>query len=87
MNDHDELLTTEETAKLIGVKPNTLERWRCKGTGLRFAKLGNAPQAPIRYRRGDVAAFIEQRLFASTSHYTAALASLRPKVKQPGGAS
>lgn len=85
--DPDELLTSHVTAALIGIKNNTLEIWRCAGKGPPFIKLGDAPQAPVRYRRGDVIAFIEQRLYASTSHYTAALSVLRPNVNQSGGAS
>ena len=85
--DLDELLTSAETAALLGIKTNTLEIWRTKGHGPEFLKLGPAPQAPVRYRRRDVALFIEKRLHTSTSHYTAALATLRPAVKQSGGAS
>ena len=85
--DPDELLTSPVTAALIGIKNNTLEIWRGAGKGPPFVKLGDAPQAPVRYRRGDVIAFIEQRLYASTSHYTAALSVLRPNVNQSGGAS
>jgi predicted DNA-binding transcriptional regulator AlpA len=87
MTHPDDLLTSAETAALLGIKRGTLEFWRMRGEGPKFAKLGTAPQAPIRYRRADVAAFIEQRLYASTSHYTASLATLRPDVKRAGGAS
>lgn len=85
-NPHD-LLTSAETAKLLGIQRGTLELWRQKGQGPKFAKLGAAPQAPIRYRRADVAAFIEQCLYASTSHYTAALATLRSASSKPGDVS
>lgn len=87
MTDPDELMTSPETAALIGIKNNTLETWRGKGKGPAFVKMGSDPRAPIRYRRGDVAAWLEKRLYASTSHYTAALSALRPDVKQSGGAS
>ena len=83
--DPDELLTSPVTAALIGIKNNTLEIWRGQGKGPPFIKLGTAPQSPVRYRRGDVIAFIEKRLYASTSHYTAALSTLRHEVKQPSG--
>lgn len=81
----NELLTSAETAVLLGIKRNTLEIWRGQGKGPAFAKLGNAPQSAVRYRRADVAAWIEKRLYASTSHYTAALSTFRPSVKQTGG--
>ena len=83
MTHPDDLLTSAETAALIGIKVGTLEIWRMKGKGPKFAKLGSAGQAPIRYRRSDVVAFIEQRLFESTSHYTAALATLKAAPPKP----
>lgn len=85
--DPNELLTSKVTAALIGIKLNTLEIWRGQAKGPPFIKLGPSPQAGVRYRRADVVAWIEQRLYASTSHYTAALATLRPDVKWAGGTS
>lgn len=73
----DDLLTSAQTAELLGIKLNTLEIWRSKGHGPSFVKLGTSPQAPVRYQRAVVAAWIEQRLYASTSAYTAALSTLR----------
>lgn len=75
--DLDDLLTSAETAALLGIKPNTLEIWRTKGHGPAFLKLGTAPQAPVRYRRSEVMEWLEQRLYASTSAYTAALARIK----------
>ena len=66
------LLTNDEAAALLGIKPNTLEIWRCKGKGPRFIKLGFEKQSSIRYRRADVAEWIEQQSFASTSAYSPA---------------
>ena len=34
-------LNTHEAAAYLGVKPNTLEVWRCKHRGPRYAKLGS----------------------------------------------
>ena len=34
------LLTTEQAADYLGVKPRTLESWRLKGIGLPFVKVG-----------------------------------------------
>lgn len=84
--DHD-LLTSAETATLLGIKPNTLEIWRTKGHGPAFLKLGIAAQAPVRYRRSEVVAWLEQRLYASTSAYTAALARIKPHNRSSSGAS
>lgn len=86
MTHPDDLLTSAETAALIGIKVGTLELWRQRGKGPKFAKLGSASQAPIRYRRSDVVVFIEKSLFDSTSHYTVALDTLRaatPKLTAP----
>jgi predicted DNA-binding transcriptional regulator AlpA len=69
------LLTNEEAAALLGIKPNTLEIWRCKSRGPRFIKLGREKQSPIRYRSEDVAEWIDQQSFASTSAYSPAAQS------------
>ena len=68
----NDLLDNEQTAALLGIKPNTLEIWRCTGRGPRFVKLGQSKQAPIRYQRTEVASWIEQQSFASTSAYSPA---------------
>lgn len=72
MSDHDEYLTSAETAALLGYKNNTLEIKRCKGKGPPFIKLGDTPQAPVRYRRSDVEEWIAARRFVSTSASTVA---------------
>jgi len=68
--DLDELLTNEQTATLLGIKPNTLEIWRHKGKGPVFVKMGEHPSSPVRYQRSRVDAWIEARLHTSTSSYT-----------------
>jgi hypothetical protein len=73
--DLDELLDNEQTAELLGIKPNTLEVWRHKGKGPPFLKFGNAPQAPVRYLRSAVMQWLRNRSFPSTSAYTAAARS------------
>ena len=72
MNDPDELLDNEQTAALLGIKPNTLEIWRHKGKGPEFLKLGDTPQAPVRYRRSGIEEWLSMRSFDSTSAFTAA---------------
>ena len=79
MSNQDELLTSAETAALLGIKPNTLEIWRCKSRGPAFVKMGDTPQSPIRYRRSKVMEWLERQSFASTSGYSAAaLANAKP---------
>jgi excisionase family DNA binding protein len=49
------LLTAEETAEILGVKPQTLAVWRCaKRYKLPYVKLGRT----VRYRLDDVESFI-----------------------------
>lgn len=64
-----ELLTNEEAASLLGIRPNTLEIWRTKGKGPEFVKMGKQKQAPIRYLRQKIFAWLEAQSFASTSAY------------------
>lgn len=64
-----DLRNNDETAALLGIKPNTLEIWRGKGKGPKFIKLGDSKQAPIRYRDSDIDEWLEQQSFSSTSAY------------------
>ena len=56
-------LRTSEAAAYLGVQPATMEQWRWNGRGPRFAKIGRC----VRYRRSDLDAFLEQRVFRSTT--------------------
>lgn len=74
-----ELLDNEQTAELLGIKPNTLEIWRMKGKGPVFIKLGEAKQARIRYQRSAIENWLREQSFASTSGYSdAALRNVKP---------
>ena len=86
MSNPDELLDNEQTAALLGIKPNTLEIWRCKSRGPEFVKMGDTPQAPVRYRRSKVLEWVERRSFASTSAYTVA-ANIKPQRSRSAEAS
>lgn len=72
MVDLTELLDNEQTAALLGIRPNTLEIWRLKGKGPRFVKLGTAKQSPVRYQHSEVMRWLREQSFASTSAYSAA---------------
>lgn len=63
------LLTSAETAELLGILPNTLEIWRSKGKGPRFLKMGPRKQDAVRYAEADVLAWIEERTCSNTSQY------------------
>jgi predicted DNA-binding transcriptional regulator AlpA len=54
---------TRQAAEFLGLKPVTLEAWRCRGGGPRFVKLGHA----VRYRSEDLDAYIEANIHANTS--------------------
>jgi len=55
-------ITTPQAAEYLGMKPQTLEAWRCRGGGPKFAKLGRA----VRYRQSDLDAWIESRIRENT---------------------
>ncbi len=59
---HD-LLTTPDVAEWTGLSQVTLRRWRTSGEGPAFVRLGRA----VRYRREDIAAFVERRTYTSTT--------------------
>lgn len=63
------LLTSTETAEMLGIMPNTLEIWRTKGKGPRFLKMGPQKQAPVRYAEADVMVWINERTCSNTSQY------------------
>jgi len=56
-------LKTEDAAKFLNVQPATLEQWRWNGRGPKFCKIGRS----CRYRLADLEAFLEERVFRSTT--------------------
>ena len=69
--DLDDLLTTKEAAKLLGLQFNTLEIYRHQGKGPPFLKLGDETSSAVRYQRSVLSAWLAQRAFRSTSEHTA----------------
>lgn len=55
----DELLCTADAAALVGLSAVTLKRMRLSGRGPLFVRLS---RRTVRYRRSDLAAFIESKL-------------------------
>ncbi len=49
------LLTPEQTATLLHIKPTTLARWRWAGCGPRFIKIGGR----VRYAESEIQAYIQ----------------------------
>jgi hypothetical protein len=50
----DELLTPSELSKEIKTPQKTLAQWRYRHEGPPFLKLGDGPNAPVRYRRSEI---------------------------------
>ncbi len=65
MNRH--LLTTKQAADILGVSQSFLERDRWAGAQIPFVRVG---KRSVRYRNKDLDAFIESRVFSSTSSYS-----------------
>lgn len=59
----DALLTPEEAAKRLTLRPKTLARWRWAGRGPRFIKIGRS----VRYAESEIQAFIASGMRKSTS--------------------
>lgn len=80
MFSQEDLLDNEQTAALLGIKPNTLEIWRGKSKGPEFVKMGDTSQAPVRYQRSAIMVWLARQSFASTSAYSpAARTSAKPR--------
>jgi predicted site-specific integrase-resolvase len=60
-------LSTTLAADFLGLKPSTLERWRCAGEGPVFHKIGGR----IYYTRPDLQTWIESRRRRSTAEHKA----------------
>ena len=65
--EHITLLTESQVFEIFGIQPKTLANWRCRGRGPAFVKVGGH----VRYRPEDLKAFLNSRVFSSTSHYSA----------------
>jgi hypothetical protein len=66
--DHEmqPLLTQDQAAELLKLSVRTMERLRCSGGGPKFLKIMHS----VRYRQGDLEAWIASRVVGSTSETT-----------------
>ena len=62
--DNDCLLRETEAARFLGFTPRALQAWRCRGGGPKYVRIS---RRAIRYRRGDLVAWIEERVRSTTS--------------------
>ncbi|MGT2503855.1 helix-turn-helix transcriptional regulator [Bradyrhizobium guangxiense] len=60
---NDDLINEIEAARMRGQSVRTLQMERLRGSGCPYVKLGRS----VRYRRGDVIAYIEARVVTSTT--------------------
>jgi excisionase family DNA binding protein len=61
------LLTTPQVAALLNVSVSAVNKWRLYGRGPQYMKVGRV----VRYRRADIAAYLESCTRDSTSQQTA----------------
>jgi excisionase family DNA binding protein len=69
----DGLLSTREAARLLGIRPRTLEHWRRQRTGPTYSKIGRA----IRYSRGALEKYISDHEYLSESELTEILSAIK----------
>jgi excisionase family DNA binding protein len=62
VSEQDDILTTDEAARLLKVSTRTLERWRVRRRipYVEYPKQGAC--APIRFRRSDILQWLRQRV-------------------------
>ncbi len=62
--DYESLLNEREAADFLDVTTRCLQAWRYRGGGPRFVKISSRC---IRYRRGDLLDWVQEKLRADTS--------------------
>ena len=62
------LLSTPEAAARLGLAPQTLRVWRCRGVGPRYVRLSASRCA---YAEEELESFLSSRTFKSTAEETA----------------
>ena len=53
----DELLTTQEVAKLLKINPRTLESWRARRKGPPYRRVGDL----VRYPQSELAGWVDSQ--------------------------
>jgi len=63
---------TKSQAERLGLKPKTLENWRCLGKGPPYYKVGDGPGAIVVYDDAETDIWLASRRRTSTSDSAAA---------------
>jgi hypothetical protein len=73
------LLTGEQVAQILGIKPQSLRIRRMRGQGPPFIRLSSAPSARVFYREDDLHAWLDARpRYLGTGEERAARATATP---------
>ncbi len=64
------LLTATKAAGMLGVKPQTLARWRMDGRGPRFIRLGSTAKSRTAYTQAEIERWLDSHTATSTSEET-----------------
>ena len=65
-----DLLKEGCAAEACDLSVKTLQAWRVSGKGPKYLKLGAGKRAAVRYRRGDLLAFLEACQCTSTAAHS-----------------
>lgn len=68
MAEPDDILTTEEAARLLKVSVRTLERWRARRRIPYVEYPRQGAWAPVRFRRSDILEWLRQRVVKAQRH-------------------
>lgn len=59
--------TASQAAAYLETTRATLAKWRSTGAGPKFFSIGEKPNSPVRYRKGDLDDWVEARIKISTA--------------------
>ncbi len=74
------LVSSVKTAKMLGIRPQTLRIWRQRGKGPPFVRMGENLRCPAAYRLSDVEEWIQKHSYISTAQET--VRTVPAKVRQ-----
>jgi len=65
-DDTNRLLSTDEAAARLNLKPDTLRQWRYRGCSPPFYRVGKGPGARCHYRASELEEWLSNKRFIST---------------------